>query len=162
MRINPARFPAAIRATVAIVMVVLWTCAAAADAVPQPGAAAGAAEGATPAPGTAPGVKRPIQGDAGTLPPKEEIEKHERYQAGPTLQETPGGGLVVNAFIMNGPVRVEVRDRDSGKVLMEKQKDVLFPFEIPREELGVAPARAVVRIYVQGQLIHELNLVPGD
>ncbi len=109
--------------------------------------------------GTAPGALAPKA--AAPLPPQQEIEKHETYRSEPDLQETAGGGLVVNAFIMDGPVHVEVRDRKSGKLLLEKRAETLFPFEIPRRQLGVQMTQVVVKIYVKGKLAHELTVEPG-
>lgn len=97
----------------------------------------------------------------GSAAAQEEIEKHETYRSEPDLQETAGGGLVVNAFIMDGPVHVEVRDRKSGKLLLEKRAETLFPFEIPRRQLGVQMTQVVVKIYVKGKLAHELTVEPG-
>lgn len=94
------------------------------------------------------------------LPPQEVIDEHKTYDAGPELQQTAGGGLIVNAFIMEGPVHVELSDRDSGQVLMEREETSLFPFELSRQELGIEPTQVLVRIFVQGELAHELELLP--
>lgn len=94
------------------------------------------------------------------LPRREEIEEHKSYDPSPELQQTASGGLIVNAFIMEGPVRVEIRDRHSGRVVMEKEQRSLFPFQVSREELGVEPTQVVVRIYRGGELAHQLDLLP--
>lgn len=94
------------------------------------------------------------------LPPREAIEAHKTYDRGPELQQTAGGGLIVNAFIMDGPVRVEIRDRTSDELVLERQEQSLFPFELSRRELGIEPTQVVVRIFVQGKLAHELDLLP--
>lgn len=94
------------------------------------------------------------------LPPEEEIEEHKTYDPSPELQKTPGGGIIVNAFIMQGPVRVEVLRGPTGEVVLEKEEQSLFPFEIPRTELEFEPSDVVVRIYVGGELAHELELHP--
>lgn len=92
------------------------------------------------------------------LPAEEEIAEHSSFDPTPALQRTPGGNLIVDAFIMAGPVRVEIRDRDSDAVLLDKESASLFPFEVSREELGVEPGRIKVYIYVDGSLRHELEL----
>lgn len=92
------------------------------------------------------------------LPPQEEIEAHKSFDPSPKLQRTPGGSLIVDAFIMDGPVRVEIRRRDSDELLLEKQSDTLFSFEVERTTLGAAPEDVVVRIYIDDTLAHELAL----
>ena len=99
------------------------------------------------------------QPDELELPPREEIEKHKTYDSTPELQQTAGGGLIVNAFIMEGPVRLEIRDRHTGEVLLEKHERSLFPFEVSREDLGVEATRVIVRIWIGDELAHELDLL---
>ncbi len=94
------------------------------------------------------------------LPAREEIEEHKSYDPSPELQQTSSGGLIVNAFIMEGPVRVEIRDRHSDRVVMEKEERSLFPFEVSRQDLGVEPTQVVVRIYREGEMAHQLDLLP--
>jgi hypothetical protein len=84
----------------------------------------------------------------------------EGYDPGPELQRAPGGSLIVNAFIVDGPVRLEIRDRESDALLLEKQAPSLFPFEVPADELEVPPDQVRVRIFVRGDLAHELELTP--
>lgn len=96
--------------------------------------------------------------DRTDLPERDDIDEYTSFDAGPELQTTPGGGLIVNAFIMEGPVRVVISDRDSGDVVLEQREDSLFPFEVPRSELGISPQRARVDIYIGEELAHQLEL----
>lgn len=147
MRNTRPRIPAA-PAVAAMFLTVLMTGVAVCPTMAnEPQVPAAANEDSTP--GTAP-----------TLPPEAEVAKHKTFDPAPELQVTPGGGLVVNAFIMDGPVRVEIRDRDTGRVVMSKEMDTMFPFEVSRHDLNLEPTRVVVRIYVKGALAHELNLLP--
>jgi hypothetical protein len=94
-------------------------------------------------------------------PATEKIEAYKTYDPGPKLQQAPGGGLIVNVFIMEGPVRLEIHDRESDEVLFEKQEGSMFPFEVSRRELGVDATQVVVYIYVAGELAHKLDLLPA-
>lgn len=80
------------------------------------------------------------------------------FDPAPELQQAAGGGLIVNAFIMDGPVRVEIRNRESGELVMERDEDALFPFEVRPADLGIDADQAEVLIYVDGQLTHTLEL----
>jgi hypothetical protein len=134
--IGPAR-----RATAVLLCAFAWPLAAApgGDTAPEPGTAAPAAA-ATDGPG------------------REDIERHKSFDPAPELQRTPGGSLIVNAFIMDGPARVTISRRDSGELLLEKSEDALFPFEVSGADLGTEPENVVVKIYLDGALAHELKL----
>ena len=92
------------------------------------------------------------------VPDADDIAEHRTYDPGPELQRTPGGSLIVDAFIMDGPVRVAIRHRESGELLLEQESDTLFSFEVSRPDLGAEPEAVVVRIFVDGELAHELTL----
>lgn len=100
--------------------------------------------------------------EPGAGPTQSDIDRQATYDPGPELQRTPGGSLIVNAFILEGPVRVEIRDRDSDELLFEKEDRTLFPFEVASTELGTEPERVLVRIFIRGHLSHELKLEPGS
>lgn len=121
--------------------------AAAAFSTAQPTAAAAAA---APEPPAAP-ADLDVPGEA-------EIAEHRTYDPGPELQRTPGGSLIVDAFIMDGPVRVAIRHRETGELLLEQESDTLFSFEVSRPDLGAEPEEVVVRIFLDGELAHELTL----
>lgn len=95
-----------------------------------------------------------------TLPDEEEIAAHRSFDPEPSLQRTSGGALIVNAFILTGPVRVAVHDRRTDALILERSSDSLFPFELSHHELGIEPEQARVRIYVDGNLAHTLELEP--
>jgi len=59
---------------------------------------------------------------------------------------------------MDGPVRVAIRHRETGELLLERESDTLFSFEVSRQDLGGEPEEVVVRIFVAGELAHELTL----
>lgn len=92
------------------------------------------------------------------LPDQADIEDHRSFDPAPELQRVPGGSLIVNAFIMDGPVRVEIRNRHSDEVIMHREGDSMFPFEVSRGDLPVAAEDVLVRIYVKGDLAHTLEL----
>ncbi|MEQ8858090.1 MAG: hypothetical protein RIC56_05540 [Pseudomonadales bacterium] len=96
--------------------------------------------------------------EAAPVPDTSAAERHASFDPAPDLQRTPGGNLIVNAFIMRGPVRVEIREQGSDRLLVERQSETLFPFELSHRELGAEPEQVVVHIYVDGTLSHELTL----
>ena len=114
---------------------------------------AAAAEPAPPEPPKPPAAPADLD-----VPDEEEIAEHRTYDPGPKLQRTPGGSLIVDAFIMDGPVRVAIEHRESGEVLFEQASDTLFSFEVSRPDLGAEPEEVVVRIFLDGELAHELTL----
>ena len=91
-------------------------------------------------------------------PGREEIERHKSFDPSPRLQRTPGGSLIVDAFIMDGPARVTISRRDGDTVLLDRTEEALFPFEVTGTDLGTEPENVVVRIYLDGELAHELTL----
>ncbi|MDZ7668234.1 MAG: hypothetical protein U5Q16_02025 [Gammaproteobacteria bacterium] len=92
------------------------------------------------------------------LSDKAEIDEHRSFDPDPDLQRVPGGSLIVNAFIMDGPVRVDIHDRHSDEVILHREADSMFPFEVSRQDLAVEPEDVLVRIYVKGELTHTLKL----
>lgn len=92
------------------------------------------------------------------VPSEDEIAEHRTYDPGPNLQRTPGGSLIVDAFIMDGPVRVAIEHRESGEVLFEQESDTLFSFEVSRSDLDAEPEDVVVKIFLDGELAHELTM----
>jgi len=92
------------------------------------------------------------------VPSEDEIAEHRTYDPGPNLQRTPGGSLIVDAFIMDGPVRVAIERRESGEVLFEQESDTLFSFEVSRSDLDAEPEEVVVKIFLDGELAHELTM----
>ena len=124
--------------------VALLLCALAWPAIAAPAGDPAGASDAPPAAGAGPG--------------REAIERHKSFDPGPKLQRTPGGSLIVDAFIMNGPARVIISRRDGDTVLLEKTEEALFPFEVSGADLGTEPENVVVRIYLKGELAHELTL----
>lgn len=106
--------------------------------------------------GALPPADAPPAAEAG--PDRDEIERHKSFDPSPRLQRTPGGSLIVDAFIMDGPARLTISRRDSDAVLLEKTEDALFPFEVNSTDLGTEPENVVVRIYLDGELAHELTL----
>jgi len=92
------------------------------------------------------------------LPDKAEIDEQRTFDPGPELQRVPGGSLIVNAFIMDGPVRVDIHNRHSDEVILHREADSMFPFEVSRRDLAVEPQDVLVRIYVKGELAHTLEL----
>lgn len=92
------------------------------------------------------------------LPDKADIEDHRSFDPAPDLQRVPGGSLIVNAFIMDGPVRVDIHNRHSDEIIMHREGDSMFPFEVSRGDLPVDAEDVLVRIYVKGDLAHTLEL----
>lgn len=92
------------------------------------------------------------------VPDAEDIAEHRTYDPDPKLQRTPGGSLIVDAFIMDGPVRVAIRHQETDELLFEQESDTLFSFEVSRPDLGAEPEAVVVRIFLDGELAHELTL----
>lgn len=92
------------------------------------------------------------------LPDEADVDDQRSFDPAPKLQRVPGGSLIVNAFIMDGPVRVEIHNRHSDEVIMHREADSMFPFEVPRSDLPVEPEDVRVRIYVKGNLAHTLEL----
>jgi len=92
------------------------------------------------------------------VPGEDEIAEHRTYDPGPKLQRTPGGSLIVDAFIMDGPVRVAIERRESGEVLFEQESDTLFSFEVSRSDLDAEPEEVVVKIFLDGELAHKLTM----
>lgn len=92
------------------------------------------------------------------LPDQADIDDHRTFDPEPELQRVPGGSLIVNAFIMDGPVRVDIHNRHSDEVILHREADSMFPFEVSRQNLTVEPEDVLVRIYVKGDLAHTLEL----